>query len=223
MSAVISSEPVTTSVPAITPEFKVESAENLVTGPQKRPGPLHQTQHHHHPVSYSYGSVCLLCFRTKTCTSVKSDFEKHRESRRSCTKYIVLLSRYLRLDTELTKISKRSYFQSTAQEEVNQEAFFKEEVNKFVVCDLCLPLAESFCRTYQEFEVLRMKLEAKIVESAACVEKSEVVAESLRLIRGVKKGAGGVKPPDPTDDVLQNFRKELKTQGWHIIKIKVSI
>lgn len=174
------------------------------------------------PFSYTYGSVCLLCLRTKTCTTVKSEPEKHRQSRSACIKYVVLLSRYLKLDTELTKISNDCYFNPFLLEELvdkedlaEQEARGVEEVGKFIICDCCLPIAESFCKTYLDFELLKMKLESKVLESAACVTKSEVLGDSLRVIKGIKRSAASNKATDPNleEGVLMGFRNELKAQG----------
>ncbi|ODM93766.1 putative zinc finger protein [Orchesella cincta] len=176
-----------------------------------------------------FGSICLLCLRTKTCTSVKSDPQQHCRSRVACIKYIVLISRYLNLNSELTKISYNSFHPAANEVDVDLERDsshldLSKEVNKFVLCDSCLPRAESFCKTFREFEVLRLKLEDNVAETVNMIEKSTAEEETKllghrRVVKRVAKPASKQVQdkqevsPEESDDVLLSFRTRLRKSG----------
>lgn len=180
---------------------------------------------HKHSKGVSYGSVCLLCLRLKTCTSVRCDADNHNQGRQACVRYIALVSRYLNLDTKLSTISERAYWddaRTAAKPGLEGELeslhaggkdkpavgnrSLTEEISKFVICDSCLPIANSFCEAYKQYEYIRLKLHEKVYEASSLIVKSSGLDESIKALHGVRRKS-------EAEDTLTNFRTMLKCRG----------
>ncbi|CAL8069527.1 unnamed protein product [Orchesella dallaii] len=188
-----------------------------------------------------FGSICLLCLRTKTCTSVKSDPEQHCRSQVACVKYIVLISKYLKLDSRLTKISNKSLHKlanDVVEVDSSDQVDFSEAVNKFVLCDGCLPKAELFCTAFKEFEVWKLKLENSVAETVALIQKSAPEEESKlggsrRIVKRVAKPTSCSKEATSKEntkeevnttapeDILLSFRTKLKETGSTLKNVSI--
>ncbi|CAL8143469.1 unnamed protein product [Orchesella dallaii] len=141
-------------------------------------------------------SKCILCYKPVTTTSV----EQTQNSNVSDKKFLLLLSRHLKLYSDCKPVS-----------QVNVDYG-----NEFLCCEDCSKLGDSFSQLYFQLECLRLELNWKVTKIYQTMLLAGRVPSRLNAFR--KQFEVSVPDNDQTFNEIEKLRKNLMKQSKRMLK-----